>query len=219
MSECNKKQGVVHSIEAYCDRVEPMFWSMRYVAVVSVFASFCVALLWFGAIFVDVLHILSAGVDYFSGVLTHKANALDLRNRLVFFSVETIDGVLMASIFLVFSYGLYEFFISKISVSIEDAKRIRSKILMIKDIDELKGKLAKLILMVLIVKLFYSVLTVKLDLSAVGALDDLLKLGGVLVLIALSVFLSHSGVHITMNRSEGDEEMPSKSSAWLSDRV
>lgn len=188
------------------ERFESVFWDFRYLSIISVFVSFVVALLWFAAMLVDLIHMVVAGGKYLWVVLGHDVvfkhpcnieSLVCARNDLVYYSVEAIDAVLMAAIFLVFTYGLYELFISKIKTQndTDDDQRIRGKILKIKDIDELKGKLVQLILMVLIVKMFYYGLTVELQPEGEPVeLDDLLKLGGVVLMIALALFFSHSSV-------------------------
>jgi uncharacterized membrane protein YqhA len=60
-----------------------------------------------------------------------------------------IDGFLFATIMLIFSMGLYELFISKIAVA-ED-NDLAQRILVIRTIDDLKDRLAKVIFLILIV--------------------------------------------------------------------
>jgi len=63
-----------------------------------------------------------------------------------------IDGYLFATIMLIFAMGLYELFISKIEV-VENSE-LAQRILLIRSIDDLKDRLAKVIFLVLIVKYF-----------------------------------------------------------------
>jgi uncharacterized membrane protein YqhA len=63
-----------------------------------------------------------------------------------------IDGYLFATIMLIFAMGLYELFISKIQIA-ED-NDLAQRILLIRSIDDLKDRLAKIIFLVLIVKYF-----------------------------------------------------------------
>ncbi len=176
--------------------VEPYFWCARTIAVIAVVVSFIVTIIWYVVAATDLVHLLGAGYHYFSGFIELKSPD-EARNKLVFHTVEAIDSILMASIFLVFTYGLYELFISELKTDedTEDDRRIRGRILRIGGVDELKAKLVQLILMVLIVKIFYYGLTVKLSAEGEAAsLSDVLKLGGVVLTIALALFFSHSSI-------------------------
>jgi len=82
--------------------------------------------------------------------------------------------------------GLYELFISKIDAAEGDQNS--SNILLIKSLDDLKARLAKVILMILIVKFFEY--TVSMEFSTPL---DLLYMAGGIALIGLSLYLSHAG--------------------------
>src|SRR5262245_62653077 len=86
---------------------------------------------------------------------------------------------------LIFSLGLYELFIS----DIDEARRsaASSRILVIDTLDDLKNKLAKVILMILIVRLFEH--AVKLHPEN---LVELVYLGGTIGLVGLAVLLNHA---------------------------
>ena len=64
--------------------------------------------------------------------------------------ITAVDIYLIATVMIIFSLGLYELFISKIDA----AEKSPLKLLNIKDLEDLKEKLAKVILMVLIVNFF-----------------------------------------------------------------
>lgn len=100
--------------------------------------------------------------------------------------ISAVDEYLIATVLLIFSIGLYELFIGKIT---EDSLvRSGAKILVINDLDQLKEKLAKVIIIVLIVTYFKYAL--ELDYTRVA---DLLYLSGGIFLIALSIhFISGS---------------------------
>ncbi|QYZ66844.1 MAG: hypothetical protein OI74_00020 [Gammaproteobacteria bacterium (ex Lamellibrachia satsuma)] len=187
------------------DKVEPGLWGMRHLAILSVLVSLCVSIIWLGLMLVEFTHLVK---------LLGDIGSSGWKITVIKTSVEAIDAVLMASIFMVFTYGIYELFISEIGLpgkysgSKKDAEyqKIKGQILKIDDIDHLKSKLGKLILMVLIVKLFSYGLSLDINVSATEAedvtyaLDAMLKLGGVLVMIALTLFLSHSSVQINIHR-------------------
>ena len=78
-------------------------------------------------------------------------------NLLVQF-IGAVDLYLIGVVLLIFGFGIYELFISKIDVAQNDTK---ITILEIKNLDELKNKIIKVIIMVLIVTFFERVLNMK----------------------------------------------------------
>ncbi len=66
--------------------------------------------------------------------------------------ISAIDAYLIATVLIIFGIGLYELFISKIQEIEEDRKS--SQILIVHSLDQLKEKLAKVIVMILIVTFF-----------------------------------------------------------------
>ncbi|WP_456396766.1 YqhA family protein [Desulfurobacterium sp.] len=65
--------------------------------------------------------------------------------------ITAVDIYLIATVMIIFSLGLYELYISKIDSAVNSESM---KLLNIKSLDDLKGKLAKVVLMVLIVTFF-----------------------------------------------------------------
>jgi uncharacterized membrane protein YqhA len=99
--------------------------------------------------------------------------------------IGAVDLYLMAVVMFIFAFGLYELFISEIDV----AKRHRtSKILEIHSLDELKDKLGKVIVMVLIVNFFQRVLFT----TYTGALDLVFFAISILAL-SISIYFLHKG--------------------------
>jgi uncharacterized membrane protein YqhA len=101
---------------------------------------------------------------------------------------SVIDGYLFATIMLIFAMGLYELFISKIDVA--ESNELARRILLIRSIDDLKDRLAKIIFLVLIVKYF----EYALHLSYTTPLD-LLQLAGGILLIAGALWLTSRTEH------------------------
>ena len=75
--------------------------------------------------------------------------------------IGSIDLYLIGIVVLLFSFGLYELFISKIDIAHKDENR--HNILEIKDLDELKNKILKVIIMVLVVSFFKQVLEIHFE--------------------------------------------------------
>jgi len=99
--------------------------------------------------------------------------------------IGAVDLYLIAVVMLIFSFGLYELFISEL----DPAKSAgSSKILEIHSLDELKDKLAKVIVMVLIVSFFKRVLHTEYS----GALEMLYFAGSIFAL-SFSLYFLHKG--------------------------
>ncbi|SFV68369.1 membrane protein [hydrothermal vent metagenome] len=121
---------------------ERILWNSRFFVILAVVSSLLLSITMFVVGFIDVIKII-----------IHLGSNFD-RIELIAHSVAAIDGFLLATILLIFSLGLYELFISKIDEAEESQHS--SGVLMIKSLDDLKEKLAKVILMVLVVTFFES---------------------------------------------------------------
>ncbi len=98
--------------------------------------------------------------------------------------VSAIDDYLIGTVFLIFGIGLYELFISKIDIAEND--ETSSRVLIIHDLDALKEKIAKVVIMVLIVTFFKYAINIKYD-----EMINLLYLAIGILLIAVSIYLTH----------------------------
>ena len=103
-------------------------------------------------------------------------------------TVGSIDGFLLATILLIFSLGLYELFISDIDSAKESDQS--SKVLVINSLDDLKSKLAKVILMILVVTFF----EVSLSMTFTGALDLVYFSLGILM-VSLALYFGSKSSH------------------------
>ena len=104
--------------------------------------------------------------------------------------IGAVDLYLIGVVMLLFSFGLYELFISDIDAAREDENR-QTKILAIHSLDQLKDKISKVIVMVLVVGFFK-----KVGLATYNSPLELLYLA--LSITAISVglyFLSKVGHH------------------------
>ena len=99
----------------------------------------------------DVWYVLVAVYNYFFNDV-HTEN---FHSDVVGEIVGAIDLYLMALVLYIFGFGIYELFISEI----EDLKKAKqSKVLEVYSLNQLKDKLGKVIIMVLIVNFFQRVL-------------------------------------------------------------
>ena len=151
----------------------------------AVIASLLLSLLLFVITAVDVVGIISHAGEYI------RATVLDrevLRIKMVAHTVGAIDGFLLATILLIFALGLYELFIS----DIDEAKKSgqSAKVLVINSLDDLKSKLAKVILMILVVTFF----EVSLSMSFTTALDLVYFSLGILM-VSLALYFGSKSSH------------------------
>ena len=173
----------------FLDKVfEPLIWRSRFAVLFAVVFSLGASLLMFYMATVDAIYMIGHALHYYSPELEGAARA-ELRAVTVTHVVEIVDGYLLAAVMLIFALGLYELFISEIDVAKQgtDGQKISSNVLMITSLDDLKTRLAKVILMILIVRFFEQAIGLEFH----GALDLLMFAGGV-ALLGLALFLAHA---------------------------
>ena len=98
--------------------------------------------------------------------------------------VNSVDIYLIATVLLIFSIGLYELFIKKLDE--EETKLKISSVLIIKNLEQLKSKLAQTIVMILIVNFFQKATKISYNNSF-----ELLFLGLSIFFIAIAVYFTH----------------------------
>ncbi len=131
----------------------------------------------------DIFVVLITVYDYFfAGV--HPEN---FHSEVVGEVVGAIDLYLMALVLYIFSFGIYELFISEISI-LKDSKR--SKVIEVHSLDELKDKLGKVIIMVLIVNFFQRVLHADFSTPL-----EMMYLALSVLALCLGLYFLHKGEH------------------------
>lgn len=161
---------------------ESLLWNSRLVVLVAVVASLVVSLAMFYVATVDVVALMGHLAHYHDLSLGPDARA-DLRGLVVAHVVEVVDGYLLAAIMLIFSLGLYELFVSRIEAA--EGSEFASRLLLIRSLDDLKDRLAKVVLLILVVKFFEFALQLSFDRPL-----DLLYLALGIGLVAAAVALS-----------------------------
>lgn len=164
---------------------ERFLWNSRFVVMLAVVSSLAAGFAVFFMATVDVFYLVQHVAHYADADMATEARRA-LRAETVSHIVEVVDGFLLATVMLIFSLGLYELFISDIDPA--KGSKASSRVLVIHDLDDLKGRLAKVIVMILIVSLFEHAL--KMEMSGPA---DLLYFGGSIALIGLALFLMHRG--------------------------
>lgn len=163
---------------------EGALWRSRYVVLFAVIASMAAGFAIFYMATVDVYYLIVHIFHYADPSLAAEARKV-LHDDTITHIVEVVDGYLLATVMLIFSLGMYELFISDIDEA--HGSKASSKILVIESLDDLKARLAKVILMILIVTLFENALKMEMKTTL-----DLLYLGGSLALIGLALYLTHA---------------------------
>jgi uncharacterized membrane protein YqhA len=177
---------------------EGTLWNSRFVVLAAVVGSLLAGMAIFYMATVDVVYLLKHIVHYADAEMTSEARKV-LHDSTISHIVEVVDGYLLATVMLIFSLGMYELFISDIDQA--HGSRASSKILVINSLDDLKSRLAKVILMIMIVTLFEQALNMKLTTPV-----DLLSLGGSIALIAVALYFSHAAEHIAGKDEEDADE-------------
>ena len=165
---------------------ESSLWSSRFIVILSVI---------FGLVGAVVLFIVASFDIYdtakyvFNTYLTH-AHPDNFHEDVVSGIIGAVDFYLIGVVMLLFSFGLYELFISEI----DDAKEMNgkeNKILAIHSLDQLKDKISKVIVMVLVVGFFQKVGHTQYN----GALDMLYFALSITAVAVGLFFLSKVGKH------------------------
>jgi uncharacterized membrane protein YqhA len=177
---------------------EGALWNSRFVIFSAVIGSLVAGFVIFYMATVDVFLLVQHAVHYADSDLTAEARKA-LHDGTVSHIVEVVDGYLLATVMLIFSLGLYELFISDIDQA--HGSKASSKILVINSLDDLKSRLAKVILMIMIVTLFEHTLTMHIT----NALD-LVYIGLSIALIALALYLSHAAEHGSAQDESADDK-------------
>jgi uncharacterized membrane protein YqhA len=169
-------------------RVEQLFeaviWRTRIVVLIAVVASIVAAIVMFYMATVDTAITVSHLVRYADPALDAAARKA-MHDSTLEHIVEIVDGYLLGTVLLIFGLGLYELFISKIDLAKDSESH--QNVLLIRSLDDLKNRLAKVILMILVVNFFERVMKVH-----VGTALDLLWMAGGVALIGAAVWLSHA---------------------------
>ncbi|MDP1784648.1 MAG: YqhA family protein [Sulfuricurvum sp.] len=162
---------------------EGALWKSRFFTLFAVIFSLMGSIVLFLVASMDIWQVvlLMRDMIFFH---VHPAN---LHENVVASIIGAIDLYLIAVVLLIFSLGIYELFISKI----DEAEKSSSNILQIHSLDQLKDKIAKVIIMVLVVSFFQKVLHTPYT----GALEMLYFSGSILLLALALYFLNKGGNH------------------------
>lgn len=163
---------------------ESGLWSSRLITLLAVVFSILAAFALFSLASADLYHVVIATYQYFfAGVHPENFHA-----DIVAEIIGAIDLYLIALVLLIFGFGIYELFVSDIDVAKGTGGE---KVLYVRTLDELKDKIAKVIVMVLVVSFFQRVLHTEYK----GALEMLYFSISILALSLGLYFLHKDGKH------------------------
>ena len=175
---------------------ERSLWHSRIVVLLAVVASVLLAV---GTVFfvsVDVAYALGKIGFYASPALTDSAqNALRL--DILGDIVGIVDGYLLGAILVIFGFGLYELFIGNIA-AVEQSP-VAPRLLQVRSIDDLKDKLGRVVLLILVVKFFQQALELKYQ----SPLDLMYLALGILV-VGAALYLTTAGNRSHTSKTESE---------------
>lgn len=161
---------------------ELILWNARLIVLVPVVFSLILSVGIFLTTTADVLALLGRFAQYLDPALASEARAaLQIEN--IAKVVAIVDSYLLAAIMFIFALGMYELFVNRIDIA--ENTPFAARLLLIQSLDDLKDRLANVILLILIVKFFQLALKLKYETTL-----DLLILSVGVVLIAGTLYLS-----------------------------
>ena len=130
------------------NRLEKLLWNIRYVTLLAVILSII------SSIYLMMLgswEIIEA-IIFFNPLID---SSITENNEVLFKIISSIDLFIIAIVLLIFGFGIYELFVSEIDFT---NSKFKDSTLIIRDLDQLKNKITKVIIIVLIVKFFEKIL-------------------------------------------------------------
>tara|TARA_Y100000813_G_scaffold240_1_gene182 strand:- start:14998 stop:15498 length:501 start_codon:yes stop_codon:yes gene_type:complete len=127
---------------------EKTLWNLRYVVILSVVLSILSSITLFLLGSWDIIN----SIIYQNPLFNPNINN---NNDLLFNIISSIDLFLIGIVLLIFGFGVYELFINEIDFA---KGKFSDSTLKIKSLDQLKNKIIKVIIIVLIVKFFEKIL-------------------------------------------------------------
>ena len=128
---------------------EKMLWNTRYIVILAVIFSVI------GSISLFVLGSFEILETLYKQLPKLMTGQIKDHSEMLYKLITAVDLYLIGVVLLIFGFGIYELFISKIDIAREDEA---VTILEIENLEELKNKIIKVIIMVLIVSFFERIL-------------------------------------------------------------
>jgi uncharacterized membrane protein YqhA len=131
---------------------EKVLWNSRFMIILAVFFGLIGAILLFAIASFDVYNTAAYVINTYA---TH-AHPEHFHEEVISGIIGAIDFYLIGVIMIIFSFGVYELFISDIDPA-KDENGKENQLLAVHSLDQLKDKISKVIVMVLVVGFFQKV--------------------------------------------------------------
>lgn len=159
---------------------EGFLWNARLIMIVPVLASLIAAV---GILLLSAVNTLLL-VQRMAGYVTLSAEEQLAQQSFILAEViGVVDQYLIVAILVIFADGLYELFIGNISAA--EKSSIGPRVLIVRNLDDLKDKLVNVVLVILVVKFFQQALKMKYETPI-----DLLLLATGIAAVGVALYLT-----------------------------
>lgn len=163
---------------------ERLLWSARFLMIIPIIGSSLASV---GTLLLGIVTLFHA-IPMLAGALqATPQGAAPLERALLATIIKSVDIFLFSAFLIIFPLGLYELFIQRIAT--EDAE-IASSLLIIRSLDDLKDRLIKIVILLLVVEFLQEALSLLYHTP-----QDLLYLAGSILLVGFAVFLTNRTGH------------------------
>ncbi|MDR1686973.1 MAG: YqhA family protein [Desulfovibrio sp.] len=163
--------------------IETFLFNSRFITILAVLGTLAASIVMFLA---GTLRIWSGTKEFYYKIWLAPVVESHNAEQVLALFVNSVDNYLFAMVLLIFSMGIYELFISEIDPA-SRREDTRPDWLKIRNLDQLKESLGKVILMILIVTFFEK--SMHMDFKSPL---DLLYLGIGILMVAGALFLTHA---------------------------
>src|SRR5580700_8076784 len=161
---------------------EKVLWNSRFVVLFAVITSVLAGVVLFCVIGLESLRVLASLVHCADPAIPVEERETILRQGILR-EIALIDGYLLGAFMFIFGFGLYELFLADFQEA--RSSQASGRILRIKSLDDLKTRLGKVILIILVVEIFKDAFEIKAESPL-----DLLYVAATIALIGLALYLT-----------------------------
>jgi len=161
---------------------EKVLWNSRMVVLFAVITSVLAGIVLFCVIGIESLRVLLNMLQYADPTMAPDQREAIL-GQSILREIALIDGYLLGAFMFIFGFGLYELFLADFQEA--RSSQASGRILRIKSLDDLKTRLGKVILIILVVEIFKDAFAIKAESPL-----DLLYVAATIALIGLALYLT-----------------------------
>lgn len=164
------------SVEKWLDRYfEPIFFELRYIILVPVLVGFFASMVMFS---IGTYHVYNASsAMILGGKFTSSAVTLPI--------IKALDAYLVGIILVIFSFGIYDFFISELEPA--EGAGLRPDWFKFDSTGDLKNKLIEVVLVILAIKFFEQMVAHVKDIQTIE-MYLVIPIGAAILAISLGFF-------------------------------